>query len=220
MKKLFFILIIFTISIATTNVFANGRSNFKRCNIKTTPKISITSSYGVLKYDYTKNTKEITKISGFLNKTTVGLAKHSYTQEVGITSKTVKTKNGYCVIPTNVSVYIGISDPTIYVTRDYDRNSCDFVSTLRHEETHMQINIRIFEHFLNVLPDAMEKISQDIKPVFIKSEKDALEAREQIKDEYVEIVNNFINQMQKERNKEHEKLDGPRGQKIDSKVCK
>ncbi|MDR1694230.1 MAG: hypothetical protein LBR70_03445 [Lactobacillaceae bacterium] len=217
MRKFLFIIAAILLIVNSSESFAN--TTFERCNISVNPKIIFKSSYGKLKYDYTKSNKELQKMSG---KKIWGLASVKYKSSSKSTYSLRERNGGECLVPKEIEIYIGMTTPTIYVSNDLESGSCNFNLVLRHEETHMQINVRTFEHFLRVVPPNLKKAYKDIKPILVKksSKYTMQEAVDQQTQEYNYIVQNFTQQLQDETDIEHEKLDGDKGREIENKVCK
>lgn len=216
MKKFMFILIASILTIVkSSSGFAND--NYERCNITPRPKIIFKTSYGKLKYDHTKSDKELEQMTG---KRISGLASLQYKSSTQVLFEIREYKSGFCVVPKEANIYVGIIEPVIYVSNELKAGDCDYNVVLRHEEAHMQINIRTFEHFLKVAPKALKKVTQDIKPIYAKNKEAAQRAADYINYEYSVIIENFTQQLQDETDIEHEKLDGARGRHLESQICK
>lgn len=216
MKKLFFTLIIIIISIVSiSDVFAND--TLERCeNLRFKPKIHLKGSFGRLTYDNTLNYKQL---KAKVNRDIHGLASVRYDSHLRVDFELKEKGTGVCVVPKSVNVYVGIVKPTIYIAKELNPGECEYNLVLRHEQAHMQMNIRTYEHFLKVAPDALEEVARGIKPVYIRSEKDFKKATELIAKEYNYVVVNFVDQLRSETDIEHEKLDGNTGQIVESTVC-
>lgn len=197
-------------------------SPFERCNIYFRPQIILETGYEDLKYDHTKSTDQLMQISG-REREVWGLTTLQHKSSSKISFEYIKHRNGHCLSPKKVTIYIGIADPTIYIFKDLNVGSCHYNLVRRHEEAHMQINIRIFEHFLKIVPQALRKVSQDIKPIYIKdwsSKAEVDAAASQISEEYSYILKDFLRQLKDERSIEHFKLDSEDGQHVESQICK
>lgn len=217
MRKLLFILI--TLILFIVNPF-NGfaKASFERCeNITPQPKIKLSGSFGRLSYDNDLNYKELEAKVG---RPIAGLSslKHSSSSRVSFELK--EQGNGMCVVPSEVDIYIGIITPVIYVAKELRPGECEYNLVLRHEQAHMQINIRTYNHFIKVVRKGFEEVSKNIKPVYVTSQAETKSATLLIAEEYNAVVLNFVEQLKSETDEEHQKLDGKKGQNLENTICR
>ena len=219
MKKLFFIL--------TTFIFFCSKSFAADCSaVNINPTIKVTSSYGKLSYDTSKNIEEITTMAKNFNLVESGLfASGLSTVNVNfdITINTLGQLIGdseYCVIPTEVTIFIGLDSPTIYVSNNISENSCEHHVILRHEKTHQQINKTTLEYYLPFFKDAALKIIKDIKPIKISDIKEIEQSTASLTKLYNSKMTKLVDFIKREMIIEQKKLDNPENYHFESTLCK
>lgn len=224
MKKLFFILTIFSLFCGIKKTLAAEKDVC--ASLDTIPKIKFTTSYGKLKYDYGYNLQELTALGRKYNIVeqglfASGLAILSVNWEVSLNtiSKVVDAEN-ICVIPTDLNIFIGYQDPTIYISNQLQPGSCEYNVVVRHEQTHHQINTAALEYFIPSLRRSIEKMAQDIKPSRISSQSKVDEATERLTEMYIAEIEPLINHFKSELMQEQSKLDNQMNYKMESNLCK
>lgn len=196
---------------------AMANNSFERCLGAAYPRIEFYSSLGKLEYDFTKNNKELEQIAG---EKVSGLAHRKLGQYVTIETDGVRYGKGYCVTPTMISVYIGVGRPTIYVSSDLEKDTCLYNFVLRHEEAHMQTTIRMLDHFVKSAPTIFKLSAKKIRPVYVNSPSEANNAAQILADEYNKIAEELRNKLHEETEKEQNKIDDPKLNRLAFEVCK
>ncbi len=222
MKKLFFILTLNTyIALLSTKALA-----FDCSQIQTIPSIEFSTSYGKLRYDTTKNNQQITAIAktyGISEKGlfAAGLATINVNFEVSInTLGKIYGENNICVIPTNINIYIGYSDPVIYISKNLAKNSCKYNVVLRHEQTHHQINKNALEYFLPLFHDAIKKIITSVKPINVNTAEEIDLATTELTQTYNRKISPLIEVFKNELLIEQSKLDNHENYQHEEEICK
>lgn len=214
--KTFILIFIITFSIIVNSSISFANTTFSECPFKANAKVLFYSSYGKLNYDYTKNNQELSQMVGT---PIAGLAERLVGYSVRGAFTLVKYGKGYCVVPTEIKAYIGISKPIIYVSSDYKPKSCYFNFILRHEQAHMQSSIRMIEQFITLAPNRIRYAEQYIKPLYIENQSDYQTASSQLLDSYSKIVKIMKDKLQEETDKEQKKIDGDNVKYLDNEVC-
>ena len=218
MKKLFFIL--------TTFIFAPHLSFAADCSaVPVNPQIKITASYGKLTYDNTKNTAEITEMAKKFNLVERGLfASGLSTVNVNfdITINTLGNLIGnseFCVVPTDINIFLGLEKPTVYLSNELNKDSCAYNLVLRHEKIHQQINKTTLEYYLPIFKDGATAIIKKIKPVHITNIDDIEKTTGDLTKLYNEKLTPLVDFIKKEMLSEQQKLDNPGNYQFESSLC-
>ncbi len=222
MKKLFFIL---------TNLFAvcaliKQAHAFDCAQITTLPSIELSTSYGTLKYDFSKNTQQITNIAseyGIAEKGLFasGLATVNVSWEIAVnTIGKVYDKYDICIIPTSLKVFIGFSDPTIYVSNEITKDSCEYNVVVRHEQTHQQINKAALDYFLPLFQNALKEISKTIRPEHVSVLTDIDNGTTRLTQRYNSKLAPLIEVFKEELLAEQGKLDNHKNYNFEQNICK
>ena len=133
------------------------------------------SSYGKLQYDTSKNISQITDIAnkyGLIEKNLFasGLATVDISTDISTETIGQPQKNGMiCVYPTKVRLFLGFSNPLIYISNTLKPKSCEYNVVLRHEQTHQFINKEMLDYFLPLFRTAITQIVINTPPVQISS---------------------------------------------------
>lgn len=217
MKKLFFIL--------TLLFFPT--SGFSACpEISSAPKIELYTSYGKLKYDFSQNNQQITKLAekqGIIEKGLFASGLSTINVNMDITLKTVGDiigKYDFCVYPTTVKLSIYYSNPTIYISKQLIPNSCEYNVVLRHEQTHQQINKAALDYFLPLFNEAAKNISTSIKPINVKNLSDIDKASAELTKEYNKKLSPLLEFFKQELLKEQLKLDNQANYQHENILCR
>lgn len=222
MKKLFFILTIFSCCLLIKN-----SASAKNCNdIISVPAIELTTSYGNLKYDFTKNNQQITTIAGqygIVEKGLFasGLATVNVNWEISInTIGKIYGDYDICVVPTSLNVFIGYTDPIIYISRDIKKDSCEYNVVMRHEQTHQQINKAALDYFLPLFQNAVEKIAEVVKPLHVARLTDIDTATTELTQIYNQKLAPLIQVFKEELLIEQGKLDNHNNYEHEKNLCR
>lgn len=223
MKKLFIIL---TLIVFILSSFSEAHAARRKCSAPRLPNINFYSSYGKLKYDYSRSMAEITKISQkfgmqeqgiFLS----GLATIIVEKEYKFgTSGNKISRNKICVFPSEISVFIGYLTPTIYISHDLEPNSCEYNLVLRHEQTHQRINKKALDYFIPKFQEAAEKIAKEISPQIASSRREMEEITQEMTNEFAERMDKVVNVFKKELTIEQGKLDNKINYSMEGNVCR
>ena len=225
MKKLFFILTFLLFFLCfQNNVWA--QTSDLCATLKAEPEIVFTTSYGKLRYDYSYNLQELTRLGQQYNIVekglfASGLAIVSVNWEVSLDtiSKIIGDTN-ICVVPTKLKVFIGYQDPTIYISNQLSPGSCEYNVVVRHEQTHHQINTAALEYFIPSLRQAVEKIAKEIKARQIDSPSKIDDATNALTEEYIANIEPLIRHFKSELLKEQGKLDNQMNYAMESNLCR
>ena len=218
-KKLFFILTILIFFCPC--VFATDCSS-----VPVNPTVKITSSYGKLLYDKTKSIEEITSLAKKFNLVEKGLfASGLSTVNVNfdITINTLGIPVGeleYCVVPTDVIIFLGLDSPTIYLSKDIDKNPCIHDLVLRHEKTHQQINKTTLEYYLPLFKEASSRIIKELKPIKITNIQEIESSTALLTKLYNKKMMSLVDFIKKEMINEQKKLDNPENYNFENSLCK
>lgn len=208
-------------------IMASPLSALSLCSaIKVEPEVHISTSYGKLAYDFSKNTQEITAISANLGRKERGLfasglatIKIDKEYEVGVTSEPL-SGGGYCVYPSIINVFIGFSQPKIYISKELTPQSCRYNLVMRHEQTHQRINKTTLDYFLPIFKSTIFEMSRKIKPVKIKNQEDLHRINEQISNDFAKDFEKISSVFQQELAVEQGKLDNRNNYSLEDDICK
>ena len=219
MKKLFFIL---TISFfLSPSAFCNDECSSVQIN----PKIKVLSSYGKLTFDKSKTQKELTKTTKqhvfvenglFAN----GLSTANINFDISLKTYAQKLNDSkFCIIPKEVTIFLGFENPTIYISSNLEENSCEYNIVLNHEKTHQQINIKTLEYYLPLFKNTSTTIIKEIEPLVITD----INKLEDTTNDYIKIYNKkltpLVDFIKKEIFEQQKKLDNPDNYKYENSLC-
>ena len=230
MKKIFFILTILsfiTIKFVAAQNTDNGQAYAAVCeNQKISPDLIFYTSYGKLKYDNSYSREELTQLGskfGMFEEGDLasGLALVDVAAEYELnTSGRKMTNNGACIIPQELSVYIGFQNPVIYLAKDLQPETCLYNLVLRHEQVHQQINVNALEYFIPLLYERIKQITAQMKPMYISDVKRLKEGTNEMTSFYAKQINLLIEEFKQEILIEQRKLDNRQQYKLESNICK
>lgn len=230
MKKIFFILTIFIFIFFNEAVAQNVTKGVSLKTICETspvsPHLKFYTSYGKLEYDtsYTRdNLTRLGKNLGMFEEGDLasGLALVDVAAEYELNTTSRKMTNGAaCIFPQELSVYIGFQNPVIYLAKDMERNSCLYNLVVRHEQVHQQINVNALEYFIPLIYQEVKKITEQMKPMYISSDKLIRAGTNEMTAFYAEQINTLVNQFKQEILIEQRKLDNRQQYQLESNICR
>lgn len=193
------------------------------------PEIKVTSSYGKLKYDFSKSDdflfeKTMDKyqeygieISSFK---TVGLTtvtvSFDFDMEVGV----VSLSDGYkCAYPSKIKTYLGYQVPTIYISNSLEKNSCFYNVSLQHEKTHMEVYICALDDFLPVYKRKIIGLIDEVGVLVMSKKSNTEKGVKMLNKEYVEKAKNIVNIWKGDVEREQSKFDTLEHYTLESRIC-
>ena len=218
MQKLFFILI-FSFFICRQSISADCSS------IEINPEIKITSSYGKLLYDTSKNISQITELAKKFNLVekgvfAAGLSTVNINFDITINTfgKPIN-KSKFCIIPSEINIFLGLNSPIIYLSNELEKNSCEYKLVLRHEQTHQQINKTTLEYFLPIFKKAVKRIIKKIEPIETEDIKNIEKITGELTIKYNKKLTPLVDFIKKEMLKEQYKLDNTDNYQFENSLC-
>ena len=137
------------------------------------PEISINYNYGELSYNHDLSAEEIKQLFSKKNKVQentiyYGLTLLNFYQSFDIEyHKEKKENDGFmCVFPRTIKIFVGFADPTIYLDKTLENDSCLQQKTLRHELNHLDNAHTFLKALVLALKANISKIIMDTGPVF------------------------------------------------------
>ena len=218
MKKIFFIL---------TNLFFLSRTVFAAdcSSLQINPEIELTSSFGKLTGIYDKDKEEISALAEQLNSIEHGLFASGLSTvnidfDISLEAEALQIdKTTYCIIPAKIKLFLGLTNPTIYLSQELQAESCAYNIVLYHEQVHHQINVATLEYYLPLFKDAAEKLSKKITPIKTDSLNNNKENISQMTIEFNQNLIPLVNYIKKEIINQQKRLDNPKNYKFESKLC-
>lgn len=228
MKKVFYI--VFFANFAFFSSLAMAKDELKEICLRNMqePQVSVSTSYGTIRYDHSKNKRSITrmhrnkykgKIAG--GKILNGLSTFEHELNISFEIKKQKLASGViCAYPTKIDLYFGVGeDPVIYIAKEYAKGSCMYDLVLRHEQTHQQINQSVLEYYLPIIK---ERFLDVVKHHAIASQKRDINltlAKNELRERYLQVLNPLIDEMKAETDAEQAKLDNDKNYNYEAKLC-
>jgi hypothetical protein len=232
MKKVFFALILNALVCYSAFSEEDLSQAEQEClSVISAPKVEVTSSYGRLRYDYSKDEaylkKEKEKLFPQLAEENlsddiiaVGLTKVKDNFDLNMDVGQVEIGHGYyCLYPEKIKAHIGYVLPTIYIAKSLRKGTCLFEVSLRHEKTHMQIYIEALDYFLPTFKKSAENLFQEVGVKVIPSPKIAKESAMDLNRKYVQALKEKVDAWRKEVEIEQQKLDSVENYLVENRLC-
>lgn len=115
----------------------------------------------------------------------------------------------YCVYPEEIEVVVGLKDPTIYVSSNYQPGDFWYALTLRHEQVHQWINKLTLEYFLPLFYKRIIATAREVRAVKVNSgTQEAIDAGyKKVYDYYLARLKPVAEEFRKVQKEEQHKLD-------------
>lgn len=192
---------------------------------KYSPRLNMTTSYGKLAYNYDYDRQSLTQMGreyGLIepNMYASGLSLFGIDWSVTLnTTVRVAKDNSICILPASLDVFIGYQEPTIYIDKALDKNSCQYKLVLRHEHQHQQISIAALEYFI---PRIREQILQNIakvSPRNVNSLSQTDRTTAEMNDQYIEMIRPMVESFKATMLKSQKRLDNTENYRFESSIC-
>ena len=228
MKKVFYI--VFFINFTMFSFLANAKEKAVDVCLRNmrNPEVVITTSYGNLKYDHSKNRRSITrmhieKYKGKLQSSSLLNGLSTFEYAVNVKFRLVKQtllSGTTCIYPSSVQLHIGVGeDPVIYIARDYPENSCMYNVVLRHEQTHQQIYQSVLEYYLPIIKERLLKAVSENAITVTDDDINMEVAKQELRDKYLSVINPLLEEIKRETSVEQLKLDNSKNYEYENKLC-
>lgn len=190
------------------------------------PNIAITYNYGQLKYDNSKTTEELGELYKLISDGKPSENIHGLTfLEPNVTTKvsidaTMLNDNTFCLYPKDVEIKVWYN-PTIYIINSLKVGSCRFNTTVRHEQTHLDLGHHALYLFAKSLRRAEPEILSAVSPVVEDvSSADGNKIAKNMTDAYHEKVKIYFEKFKENLKKYNYIIDTPENYIDETKLCK
>ena len=233
MKKVFFALIFMSawVNNARLAVADNLQRYVEEClSVINKPQVEVTSSYGKLRYNYTKGKEYLRRETikqyeengrevpdDFIP---IGLTKvrdgFNFSMSVG----QVEISHGYeCVYPERIETHLGYYTPTIYILKDLEKDSCLYEVALKHEKTHMQIYIEALDYFLPEFKKTADRLFETVGVKVVAPGQRADIVAKELNVAYLQTLQQKVERWRQEVEDEQVKLDSTEQYILENKLC-
>ena len=175
-SKFIFFCFLFCLLLSETAIAASRAYLQKKCREtmkNNPPEILINYNYGELSYNHDLSAEEIKQLFRKKNKfqeDTIyyGLTLLNFYQSFDIEYHKEERENGdfMCVFPRKIKIFVGFADPTIYLNKTLEDDSCLQQKTLRHELNHLDNAHTFLKALVLALKANISQIIMDTGPVF------------------------------------------------------
>lgn len=192
------------------------RSVAIECEPQDMTKINVIWSTDQISYD---NSKSMKQLSDMPIDTKSPYAAHVVTQVGGLMRGGLEVTTNYkiskaryefykqnCLWMSEIDIRININ-PTIYIAREYPKNSCMYKAVLEHEMKHIQVDRDVATQYQSQLRDMASKVAQKVGVVGPKSDIEARRTEKKIKAYFSENMNLILEKMYAERRERQQKVD-------------
>ncbi len=233
MKKVFFALI-FTVSLAKVGYAIDDglmKHYVEEClSVIDKPVVDVTSAYGKLRYNYTRGkdflkreTEEKYNANGLdmpEDFIPIGLTKVRDSFSFDLTVGQIEISHGYeCIYPEKIEAHLGYYVPTIYISKDLEKDSCLYDVAVRHEKTHMQIYLEALDYFLPEFKKTAEGLFENVGVKIVAPGQQADVVAKELNVEYLQKLQQKVETWRKEVEFEQMKLDSVENYIIENKLC-
>ncbi len=229
MKKIFYVLIFTSFAIFSETSAADDATEEMCRGMAQEAEVEILTSYGKLRYDFSKNNRNLTRMhlrqyGGRLapGKHVHGLATYDLATEVSFKLYQKTFADGsVCLYPYDIVLSISVQNPTIYISKDLEENSCTYQLAMHHEQTHQQINQEVLESYLPIIKSRfLETVKAE---PFVSSPNNDINMeaeQEDLKERYFSVLNPLLEEIKNEIQREQAKLDSAENYDYEQTVCR
>ena len=188
------------------------------------PKINITYNYGDLKFDNTKSVAELGEIyktifPGKGSSTIHGLTNLEPGVVTGVkTTVTFIDDERFCIYPEEINIKMSYN-PTVYIANSLEPGSCRFNTTVRHEQTHLDLAHHALYVLADTLRDAEAEILASVSPIVTDADFDVDKITKQLTDAYHEKIKDYFDEYKKITEKYNGIIDSPENYMFETGLC-
>ncbi len=231
MKKVFFALI-FVGTLVNNATAADDLQRYKEecLSVIDKPQVEVTSSYGKLRYNYTKGKEYLRRETikqyeengrkvpdDFIP---IGLTKVRDGFNFNMSVGQIEISHGYeCVYPERIETHLGYYTPTIYILKDLEKDSCLYEVALKHEKTHMQIYIEALDYFLPELKKTADGLFETVGVKIVAPGQRADIVAKELNVAYLQALQQKVERWRQEVEDEQVKLDSAEQYILENKLC-
>ena len=227
MKKLFYILIFFSFALFS-HAHAADKLNARCESFIEKPNVTVKVVFEQLRYDNTKVSRTLARMHKEIFKGDLiegyrvnGLTPYQLATELLFTVGKKTFNDGVtCFFPVDVTLLLTLKEPIIYIERNIEPGTCAYNVTLRHEQTHEQINVETLEYYMPIIKDrflaAVKKYSLASRP---KDDIPLETVQKGLEKKYLEAINPILDELNNEINKEQVKLDTKEQYDYEQSLC-
>ena len=229
MKKFLYALFFLNFIITSNVVEASNVINVRCQAAAQRPNVRISFVSGEMLYDHTKVNRTLAR----LHEKEYGGQPYDGFQINGLSTYTLETEINFriikqvfndgvtCFYPADIELIVSMKNPTIYIARALKKGTCAYNITLRHEQTHQQINFETLQAYLPYIKERFIKIIK--KYALISRPKDDIsleKVQTGLQKRYSDAINAVIEEVKKEINLEQQKLDNLENYNYEQSLCK
>ena len=227
MKKIFFILIILNFVCLSPQASTTADTDLRAAceDLSVDPEIIFYTSYGKLRYDKTLARPQLSALGrkfGIFEEGALasGLALVDVASEYQLNTESRPMINGaVCIIPQQLTVYIGFQNPVIYLARDLQPDTCLYNLVVRHEQVHQQINVNALEYFIPQIYQQVKGIVAAMRPMYVSTPKLAKSGTYDMTAFYAKQINDVVDNFKQAILAEQHKLDNRKQYQMESDIC-
>lgn len=227
MKKVFYTLIF--LSFACFSHSADAANMNLRCKpFVKSPKVTIKAVFEPLKYDSSRASRTLEN----MHRKEYGGQTHEGYRINGLTPYNLKTTLEFdvikkvfndgvtCFYPGQITLVLTFKDPVIYLARSVKKGTCEYDLTLRHEQTHEQINVEALEYYLPKIRDSFLAAVKKYAVAGRKKDDIALEkVQESLQKKYFDAINPLLKELEEEIAEQQNKFDTIDHYNYESSLC-
>ncbi|WP_169567241.1 hypothetical protein [Sneathiella limimaris] len=148
----------------------------------------------------------------------LGLALTEVAHPIRIETRSQQIGNKHCVWLVNVEMTFGQRRSEVYVANKYKAGSCPFRAILRHENQHMDINLKVQTKYAAKIEQALHNMALALKPFYTTSPK---KAPQLFGSQIQANLKPYLEAFYEERQRENAKIDTARSyQNVRSQCAK
>ena len=222
--KFFGVIILPSLIISSANAFSL-QEKCAEIYMDKEPVVDITYNYGQLKYDNSKNSEELGEIFKVINagqdsENIHGLTylEPKVTTQVSIGTEILDEKN-FCFYPRKINIKVSYN-PTIYIINSLQPGTCRFNTTVRHEQTHLDLGHHALYLFAKSLRENVPEILVSVNPMIVDADSvDGDKIVKYLTDEYHKKVKEYFEEFKAGLLKYNSLIDTTENYKEETKLC-
>ncbi|MBP5343976.1 MAG: hypothetical protein J6Y85_02755 [Alphaproteobacteria bacterium] len=214
MKKLFFFLMLWTVS----PVFAQNATSF--CSAINT-RVNVKLNMSVPKYITTLSRQDfLKKAKGKASPYTLGLTVSQLQLNGDAKARTTVQNDKVCVGISELDIVLEDPDLTVYIDKKYTPSSCAYKAIYEHEKYHVAVSQQAMLFFKNDIEEALKKAVQSTPPVVISKNENVQTAMGRQFDSIMNKLEPLIKHINNKIQEKNAAIDTPESYAATQALCK
>lgn len=190
------------------------------------PNVTITFSSDKLRYFHSKNHNRLAALHRKMygGETTAGtitngLSTYNLNTHLQFNVGQRQVGDLFCYYPQNINLEITLNEPNIYIAKEIKTGTCSYEVTLRHEQTHQQINIETIRYYMPTFRKRLLEVISQHAVAATTTEVSLTLAKDSLMKHYQPAITSALSELKEILQTGQSKLDNAKQYDYEASLC-